>query len=205
MAHGVLGQRLRWQSGPKRRAQDKTTLRAPTMSRLSLRRGAFGCGLACSSASAHASAATSTSYKFELSSLSVPKWGEGNFLTGPYQFKAGQGLLAEHLRCLNGPTCSMIMEDALDSVKDRRRPMSFYDWDDQSCCRPVSTTSFSSSPCRAEMRRRALHEVVVQDWYAAHVVVACVPLSARRCVRARHPPLLRSPQAQRLVGFVLPR
>ena len=73
-------------------------------------------------------------YKFGMSSLSVPEWGEGDFLTpqGPYQFKAVQGLVAEHIGCLNSPTCSMIMEIALNSVNDRRRPMSSYDWDDNS-------------------------------------------------------------------------
>lgn len=111
-------------------------------------------------------------YKFAMSFLSTskgpplePEWGEGDFLTpeGPYRFGAGQGVVAEHIRCLKGNNAySMIMEVSLDSVAGWRRLMSSYDWDDNGLYVNKQLQLFPKSSavrCDEELEKKMMYKI----------------------------------------------
>jgi hypothetical protein len=111
-------------------------------------------------------------YKFDMSFLSVskgpplePEWGEGDFLgdEGPYRFGAGQGVVAEHIRCLKSNSAySMIMEVSLDSVAGWRRLMSSYDWDDNGLYVNMQLQLFPKSSgikCDEELEKNEFYKI----------------------------------------------
>ena len=110
-------------------------------------------------------------FSFGMSFLSLtkgppldPAWGEGEFLSphGPYRFKAGQGLMVQHIRCLKDDAYSLLMEVTLNDVKGWRRIMSSYGWDDNGLYVNSQLQLFPKSSgvrCEETLRRGKMYKI----------------------------------------------